>query len=85
MAISEIAFDTNAYTAFKQGKSEAIEIVQRAPRLALSSAVLGELCAGFAVGSRDAQNRVELQQFINVGRVRILLVDDVTAGFYAMI
>ncbi|WP_240695706.1 DUF433 domain-containing protein [Candidatus Chloroploca sp. Khr17] len=34
-----------------------MEIVQRTARLALSSTVLGELLAGFAIGSREAKSR----------------------------
>ena len=55
MAVNDILLDTNAYTAFKQGQSDAVEIVQRATRLAFSSTVLGELLAGFAVGSREVK------------------------------
>src|SRR6266496_6026109 len=83
MAMSDILLDTNAYVAFKQGQPDAVEIVQRATHLALSSIVLGELLAGFAVGSREAKNRTELQQFLASDRVHILLVDDVTAAYYA--
>lgn len=41
MALKTILLDTNAYVAFKQGQAEAVEIVQRASRLAVSSTVLG--------------------------------------------
>jgi tRNA(fMet)-specific endonuclease VapC len=59
--VSNVLLDTNGYTAFKQAQPDAVEVFQRAARLALSSVVLGELLAGFAVGSREAQNRAELQ------------------------
>jgi hypothetical protein len=55
MAMNDILLDMNAYAAFKQGQSDAVEIVQRTTRLGLSSTVLGELLAGFAVGSREAK------------------------------
>jgi tRNA(fMet)-specific endonuclease VapC len=71
--------------AFKQGQPDAVEIVQRTPRLALSSTVLGELLAGFAVGSREAKNRAELQQFLASDRIQLLTVDDGTAAYYATI
>jgi predicted nucleic acid-binding protein len=80
-----ILLDTNAYVAFKQGQPDAVEIVQRASQLALNSTVLGELLAGFAFGSREEKNRAELQQFLNSNRVRILLVDDGTASYYATV
>ncbi len=70
--MNSILLDTNAYVAFKQGRPEAAEIVQRAAHLALSSTVLGELFAGFAVGSREAENRTELHQFLESKRAHIL-------------
>ena len=85
MAVTAILLDTNAYAAFKQGQADAVEIVQRAVNLALSSTVLGELLAGFAVGSRVANNRAELQQFLASDRVHILSVDDGTAAYYATV
>jgi len=83
--MTTILLDTNAYAAFKQGQSDAVEIVQRAMNLALSSTVLGELLAGFAIGSREAKNRAELQQFLASDRVHILSVDDGTAAYYATV
>ncbi len=61
MAVKDILLDTNAYAAFKRDRAEALNIVRRAPRIALNSVVLGELLAGFAAGSREARNRAELQ------------------------
>ena len=85
MAVNDILLDTNAYTAFKQGHPDAVEIVQRATRLALCSIVLGELLAGFAIGSREAKNQAELRQFLRSERVHILTVDEGTAAFYAAV
>ena len=83
MAVTNILLDTNGYTAFKQGQPGAIDIIQRANRIALNSTVLGELMAGFAVGTRESKNRAELQQFLASERVHILVVDDGTALYYA--
>ncbi len=83
--MNDVLLDTNAYVAFKQGQPEAVDIVQRAVRLALSSVVLGELLAGFAVGSREAKNRAELHQFLASERVHVLFVDDETAALYATV
>jgi tRNA(fMet)-specific endonuclease VapC len=83
MDIITVMLDTNAYTAFKLGQSDAVEIIQCAPALMVNSIVLGELLAGFAVGSREAQNRAELHQFLASRRVRLCSVDDITAPSYA--
>ncbi|PDW05088.1 type II toxin-antitoxin system VapC family toxin [Candidatus Viridilinea mediisalina] len=85
MAVITVMVDTNAYTAFKLGQAEALEIIQRAPALTLSSIVIGELLAGFAMGSREAQNRAELQQFLASPRVSMRPIDDHTAQYYARV
>jgi predicted nucleic acid-binding protein len=80
-----IAIDTNAYAAFKQGQPDAVAIVQRASQLVVSSVVLGELLGGFAVGTREAKNREELQQFLASRRVIVLSIDERTAEYYALV
>jgi tRNA(fMet)-specific endonuclease VapC len=47
--------------------------------------VLGELLAGFRCGTREAENRQELEQFLNSPRVEILSIDEETADFYATV
>lgn len=83
--MSSIILDTNAYTAFKAGDAGAIDLLQRFDFILMCSIVIGELLAGFSVGSRTAQNRHELQQFLHSPRIRMGAVDDVTADFYATI
>ncbi len=47
--------------------------------------VLGELLAGFRCGSREAENRRELDQFLESPRVEILNIDEETAEFYSSV
>jgi tRNA(fMet)-specific endonuclease VapC len=83
MAMKNILVDTNAYVAFKRGIPEAKEVIVHAPLIGINSIVLGELLAGFAVGSREAANIEELKRFMGSARVRLFPLDDVTAGYYA--
>ena len=85
MAITGILLDTNAYVAFKREVPGAVEIIRYVPSIAISSIVLGELLSGFAIGTREAQNRHELAQFLASDRVRVLAVDDGTADHYAAV
>lgn len=80
-----VLIDTNAYAAFKQGLPDALDIVQRAPRIFISSIVIGELLAGFAAGSREAQNLAELEQFLASPRVVSASADEHTARYYAKV
>ncbi len=79
----KVALDTNAVTRFMQGDSACIQIVQSASRLAIPLFVLAELRAGFAASNRQTGNEANLQRFLNVPRVEVLLPDEGTASHYA--
>jgi len=77
--------DTNAYAAFKRGLPEAVEIARNTDLLFLPVVALGELLAGFAVGSQEERNRHELNVFLASPRVKVLVADGQTASFYAQV
>jgi len=83
--MKRIIIDTNFYSAFKRNDSEAVDLLRRAEYVGISSIIIGELFAGFRCGSREKQNRIELDQFLDSPRVEILPVDDETAEFYAQV
>jgi tRNA(fMet)-specific endonuclease VapC len=83
VAVRDILLDTNAYAAFKRGMPDAVEVIAHAPRIGINSIVLGELLSGFAVGTREAENRQELEQFLASERVHQLVIDAATAAQYA--
>jgi predicted nucleic acid-binding protein len=85
LALRRIVLDTNAYAAFKRGEPGALDILRRAPEIALNATVMGELLAGFANGVRAARNRRELADFLHSPRVRQLAVDAETAEYYALL
>jgi tRNA(fMet)-specific endonuclease VapC len=80
-----IAIDTNAYTAFKRGDAAVLSVLQHAPKLLLSTTVLGELLAGFSLGTREQVNRHELTQFLSSPRVTLLPGTAATADLYALV
>ncbi len=83
--MKRLLLDTNAYVAFKRGDDDTVELLRLADEVHLSTVVLGELLAGFAVGSRERRNREELTAFLESPRVRIDTVDEGTADFYGRI
>ena len=85
MAVRDVLLDTNAYVAFKRGLPDAVDVLAHTPRIGINSIVLGELLSGFAVGTREAENRQELQQFLTSERVHQLVVDTETAAQYAAV
>ncbi|MCY3020791.1 MAG: type II toxin-antitoxin system VapC family toxin [Planctomycetota bacterium] len=77
--------DTNAYTAFKLGMADAVFIIKHADEIVVSVVVLGELRAGFEVGTRASQNNRELLEFLASPRVRVALVTpDITEQYAAI-
>ena len=80
-----VFLDTNAYTAFKKGDEDTVQVIRYAEIVGISVVVLGELLAGFAVGTKERTNRHELDAFLDSPRVRIYPVDDDTTAHYASI
>ena len=81
--MKHILVDTNFYVAFKRKQPSAVDLLRQVEYIGISSVVLGELLAGFRCGSREAENRRELDQFLDSPRVEILNIDEETADFYA--
>jgi tRNA(fMet)-specific endonuclease VapC len=83
--MKRIIIDTNFYVAFKKRDEAAIVTLKKAEYIAVNTVILGELLAGFRCGSRERQNREELDLFFDSPRVDLLSIDDETAEFYAQI
>jgi len=83
--MKRIIIDTNFYVAFKKRDEAAIVTLKKAEYIAVNTVVLGELLAGFRFGSREQQNREELDLFFDSPRVDLLSIDDGTTEFYAQI
>ena len=81
----QICLDTSGYSAFKRGHDGALAVVQSAAEIVLPAVVLGELLAGFRIGSRERSNRRELDAFMESPRVRVAPLDFETAQRYAEI
>ena len=83
--MSGVLLDTSAYSAFRNGDAPAVEVVRVADRVCFTPVVLGELRAGFASGTRRAQNEQALNAFLMGNRIDILTIDAETSAFYAAI
>ena len=80
-----VHLDTNAVTAFLRGRPDAVFVVERAPILMLSPIVVGELKAGFALGSRARDNLRLLDRLIESPRVSLASLDARVTDRYARI
>lgn len=84
-AMKQLLIDTNIYVAFKRNGSKVIELLQQADSIAVNTVVLGELLAGFKGGIRETLNRKELDQFLDSTRVELLVLDETSADFFALV
>ena len=85
MEIKTIILDTNAYSEFKKGNSDATEIIRCVNNIIVCPIVLGELIAGFVLGSKEAINRRELAEFISSKRVIQVDIDNQTSEYFGLI
>ncbi len=83
--MKQLLIDTNIYVAFKRNGSKVIELLQQADSIAVNTVVLGELLAGFKGGIRETLNRKELDQFLDSTRVELLVLDETSADFFALV
>ena len=83
--MKRILIDTNIYAAFKRNVPIAVEVLRRVEYIGINTIVLGEILGGFKGGNKEAENKKELNQFLDSQRVYILEIDEETAEFYAKI
>jgi len=80
-----LALDTNRYTDLCRGDISLVETVELAEQVWLRFIVLGELRAGFAVGSQGPRNEAVLRRFLLKSGVAVLYADERTTHHYAAI
>ena len=78
-----LALDTNRYTDLCRGESPVVEMVESAAEVWLPFIVVGELRAGFAVGTQGPRNEAVLRRFLMKPDVAILYADEQTTHHYA--
>jgi hypothetical protein len=79
-----VLVDTNAYGTFKRNDPILLKVFRHALHIIVPSIVLGELLAGFLLGSLEHQNRENLARFLDAPRVEVLSATEKTADFYAL-
>jgi len=73
--MSRYCLDTVAYSHFKRGEARITKMLDRAEWVGVPVIVIGELCTGFAKGSRFQKNLDELDEFLALPVVETLPVD----------
>ena len=80
-----ILVDTSAFSAFKRGNAAVTKALQEADEVIVPVMALGELSAGFAMGSHTRKNERELQEFLASPSVRVQDVDLSVAQRYGAV
>lgn len=77
-----VLLDTSAYAHFRRGQRDVLEILATAEKVYLSAVTLGELEAGFVLGSRAEENRTAMREFLAEPFVTTVNVDEAVARLY---
>jgi tRNA(fMet)-specific endonuclease VapC len=77
--------DTSAYSYFKRGDRQVIDLIDRSDWVGVPAVVLGELSVGFLLGSRRRENEIDLSAFLANAAVEALAIDEDVARIYAEI
>ena len=80
-----LCLDTSAYSHFQRGEPRVIEHLDRAEWVGVPSVVIGELWAGFLLGTCTDENIGELEELLCHAVVEVLLVDEDVARIYGEI
>ena len=81
----KIALDTNRYTDFSRGNASVVQLLELADEVWLPFVVMGELRAGFAIGTQGPHNEALLRRFLLKPKVGVLYPDDQTTYHYASV
>jgi len=75
--------DTSAYSYFKRGDPQVVELIDRADWLGIPVIVMGELAVGFRLSARREANEAELARFVAHPVVDVLPVSEDVVTLYA--
>jgi tRNA(fMet)-specific endonuclease VapC len=79
----KVALDSNRYDDLVTGDRSVADIVETADEVFLPFVVVGELRAGFAAGTRQAENERLLRRFLLKDGISVLVPDEQTTHHYA--
>ena len=81
--MSRYCLDTSAYSRFKRGDPQAVDLLDRAEWIGVPAVTLGELRTAFLLGNREERNEAELADFLANPVVEQLPVDGEVSRHYA--
>ncbi len=83
--MKKVLIDTNIYSLAMKGDGNVVDALRKIDLIGFPAISVGELYSGFKGGNREAENREELNVFLDSPRVLVHTLDVETADFYASI
>jgi len=77
-----LCIDTSGFSSFMRGDQKTVAVLEAAESVAVPAIVLGELYAGFALGTRQSENTSRLNSFLGRSGTYIQQIDDSIARRY---
>lgn len=83
--MTRAVIDTNIYTDLMNGHQAVESVLEEFEIILLPVTVLGELLYGFTYGSKEPENRMQLERFLSRDFVKLSCVSRSTAEYYALL
>jgi tRNA(fMet)-specific endonuclease VapC len=83
--MKKVLIDTNIYSMAMRGDAKVVDRLRKVDRIGICAISIGELLSGFKAGSREEENRQELELFLDSPRVVVHSINVETADLYAYI
>lgn len=83
--MKKMLIDTNIYSHAMRADHEVTDLLRKVDEIGISVISVGELYSGFKGGTRERENREELELFLDSPRVALYPVDINTADYYSEI
>jgi predicted nucleic acid-binding protein len=80
--VDRLVLDTSAYSHFRAGHPQVLDLLARAAGVVIPATVIGELEAAFQIGRRERENRVALAEFLGEPFVTVWPTTTVVARHY---
>lgn len=81
----KLLLDTSAYSGFNRGDKRLKDFFRTDNEMLVPLIVVGELRAGFSLGTKSKENTVLLQKFLDSSSVETVTITDKTTKLFAAI
>jgi len=85
MNSTKLVLDTSAYSGFNRGDKRLKEFFRTDNEILVPLIVVGELRAGFSLGTKSKENEALLQKFLDSSNVITITITDKTTRLFAAI